>query len=792
VGNYPQLLQTASTSLRSFLGAFGVVGGIYMFASALKSAFETIKENDKANADLAATMGVTRKEIAALTKDQQRLGASTKFTATEVAGLQKEYAKLGFSQREILSATEATLNLAAAVDTDLANAAMVGGSTLRAFGLDASQMSRVTDVMASSFTKSALDIENFRESMKYVAPIARATNVSIEKTTALLGILADNGIKGSMAGTSLRRILTDLAATGKPFNEAFGELQNKGITVADAFDEVGRNAQSAFLILANNVDKVNALGEALDNAGGSAERMANEQLKSLEGEITLLSSAWDGFILGLNKGEGMIGKFFKEAVFQIRGFVDYLNELNQTQEDVLNSIYEKSYQATVRNLNKKKELSKEAYLFELSFAQERVSLSIAEIESLKERNKQIEIEISNMSLIDRIANIGKRKKELHENRISIEKLNKQLQEQRGYYEGLLTKITPVNEAVKENTEATKENNKVFKESKKLIEGTVAWYNDLIAQKKRERDETKTSTEAYKEASKEIEILEERLKNLKNGLEAISIVAKGGLEFKTSLPSLQAIVKEVEKYKIQLEDLQPLVSATFDLGDTLFERQISRYDALIAKSNEYYDALISNAEDGSAQELALQEDKAKAEEQLLRRKAELERKQAIARKAFAISEIAINTAVAIMKNNAQLGFIAAQPLNAITIALGAIQAATVLAQPIPQYKDGTSYHKGGDAIVGDGGKHEVMITPDGKQMITPNVSTLIKNMPKGTKVMPDASAFYQSFLLNFKQKNDDTNNIEKAIERGFKKAKINNYMKMPKINISHEIYKTKGL
>jgi hypothetical protein len=86
----------------------------------------------------------------------------------------------------------------------------------------------------------------------------------------------------------------------------------------------------------------------------------------------------------------------------------------------------------------------------------------------------------------------------------------------------------------------------------------------------------------------------------------------------------------------------------------------------------------------------------------------------------------------------------------------------------------------------------MITPDGKQMITPNVSTLIKNMPKGTKVMPDASAFYQSFLLNFKQKNEDTNNIEKAIERGFKKAKINNYMKMPKINISHEIYKNKGL
>jgi hypothetical protein len=321
------------------------------------------------------------------------------------------------------------------------------------------------------------------------------------------------------------------------------------------------------------------------------------------------------------------------------------------------------------------------------------------------------------------------------------------------------------------------------------------FRKTIAALEKQKERLTIGSSAYKFFATQIELVKLAQQALNEEFDSFKIEGKLdliGLQFKTSLPSIQAIVKEVEKYKIQLEDLQPLVSATFDLGDTLFERQISRYDALIAKSNEYYDALISNAESGSAQELALQEDKAKAEEQLLRRKAELERKQAIARKAFAISEIAINTAVAIMKNNAQLGFIAAQPLNAITIALGAIQAATVLAQPIPQYKDGTNYHKGGDAIVGDGGKHEVMITPDGKQMITPNVSTLIKNMPKGTKVMPDASAFYQSFLLNFKQKNDDTNNIEKAIERGFKKAKINNYMKMPKINISHEIYKTKGL
>jgi hypothetical protein len=335
----------------------------------------------------------------------------------------------------------------------------------------------------------------------------------------------------------------------------------------------------------------------------------------------------------------------------------------------------------------------------------------------------------------------------------------------------------------------KENNKTLKETKKLIEGTAAWYSDLIAKKKKERDETKTSTEAYKKANEEIRLLEQRLEHLKNGLQSVQIVAKAGLQFKTETPGLQAAAIALEKYKFALQDIQPLVSSAFDFGDALFEREVSKYDTLINKSNEYYDALLKNAESGSAQEIALLEEKEKAEEALQLKKREAERKQAIARKAFALAEIAINTAVGV---TGALSKPATIPLVKFIIAQGALQAATVLAQPIPQYKDGTNYHKGGDAIVGDGGKHEVMVTPDGKQIITPDVPTIIKNMPKGTKVMPDANAFYQSFLLNFKQRNENTNNIEQAIERGFKKAKINNYMNLPKLDFGHQSFKNKGL
>jgi len=326
VGNYPR---QAVASIRSLMSAFGLFGGVYLFATAVKQAFTTVRDFDKANADLAATMGKSRKEISALTEDQKRLGASTKFTATEVAGLQKEYAKLGFSQTEILNATEATLSLAAAVETDLANASMVAGSTLRGFGLDASEMGRVVDVMAKSFTSSALDIENFRESMKYVAPIAKASGVSIEFTTAMLGKLADAGIKGSQAGTSLRRILAEMAKTGKPASQALDEVAKSGISVNDAMDEVGRTAQTALLVLSKSKNGIDDLAKSLDNAAGSAKAMADIQLDSLQGKITLLTSAWDGFILSLEDGSGSGGAAVGRL---IDNFTELLNKLSLLEE----------------------------------------------------------------------------------------------------------------------------------------------------------------------------------------------------------------------------------------------------------------------------------------------------------------------------------------------------------------------------------------------------------------------------------------------------------------------------
>jgi phage-related minor tail protein len=197
-----------------------------------------------------AVSGATAEEFQALEEDAKRLGASTIFSASQVAELQTEFAKLGFTAKEITQVTEATLALAQATDSDLARAAEVAGATLRGFGLDANETTRVTDVMAKSFSSSALDMEKFAESMKYVAPIANAAGVSIEETTSLLAVLANAGISGSQAGTSLRRILSELGSETGTTAEKIAKLAARGISMENAMDDVGRSAQSALLVLA--------------------------------------------------------------------------------------------------------------------------------------------------------------------------------------------------------------------------------------------------------------------------------------------------------------------------------------------------------------------------------------------------------------------------------------------------------------------------------------------------------------------------------------------------------------
>jgi len=252
-------------------------------------------------AKVQAVSGATGAEFAKLSENAKQLGASTRFTASEVAMLQTEYAKLGFSADEITKVTGATLALAQASDSDLATAAEVAGSTLRAFGMSADETGRVTDVMAASFSSTALDMSSFADAMKYVAPVAKSAGMSIEETTAMLGTLANAGIKGSQAGTSLRRIIQEMGATGGDVQGAIKSLAAEGLGLEDAFDEVGRTAQSALLILGEGTQSTDDLTKSLQGSAGAAQKMADTMDATLEGSMKKMQSAVEGAQLAIGE-----------------------------------------------------------------------------------------------------------------------------------------------------------------------------------------------------------------------------------------------------------------------------------------------------------------------------------------------------------------------------------------------------------------------------------------------------------------------------------------------------------
>ena len=259
-------LKRSSKQMSFFQKQMKSMGTIIAGAFAARALINFRREAMRVNIEFEKTMsgvraitGATDTEFKILTDSARELGKVTTRTASQVAQLQTEFARIGFTTQEILNATQATIHLSEATGEDLAQAAQIAGATLRGFGKDAVETKSIVDLMAKSFSSSALNLERWGESMKYVAPVARAANVSIEETAAMMSILADAGIHGSMAGTALRMMMLRLTKSGKPLSERLEELAEKGISLADANDEVGQRAQTVLLVLAKQSEKVKEL-----------------------------------------------------------------------------------------------------------------------------------------------------------------------------------------------------------------------------------------------------------------------------------------------------------------------------------------------------------------------------------------------------------------------------------------------------------------------------------------------------------------------------------------------------
>lgn len=331
VANMKKGALVATGAIAAGLTAFGV--------SSMKAGMEF----DTSMSQVAATMGKTNAELQQevgevdlawghfsgnLREYAQEMGKHTAFSATEAADALNYMALAGYDTQKSMQMLPNVLNLAAAGNMELATASDMVTDASSALGLSTEETTALVDKMAMASTKSNTSVSQLGEAYLTVGGTAKQLKGGTTELSTALGILADNGIKGSEGGTILRNAITSLTA---PTSKAQKELDALGVSVFDSegnmrsmndimmdlsasmADMTGEERAEAMskifnkrdlkgieALLAGAGDRWNELSGYIDKAQGSAQKMADTQLDNLQGDITLLKSAWEGLQISVS------------------------------------------------------------------------------------------------------------------------------------------------------------------------------------------------------------------------------------------------------------------------------------------------------------------------------------------------------------------------------------------------------------------------------------------------------------------------------------------------------------
>lgn len=307
-----------------------VAAGVTISAGAgIADTVQTYADFEAAMSEVKAISGATSDEFAQLTEKANQMGAVTKFTASESAEAFKYMAQAGWDAKEMMDGIEGLMSLAAASGEDLGTTSDIVTDALTAFGMSAKESGRFADVMAMAANATNTDVAKMGDTFKHVAPVAGALGYSIEDTAVAIGLMANNGIKASQAGTSLRSLLTNLThpvgqaedaindlgisitnADGsvKPLSQTLQELRSKFSALSEAERAqyaamlAGQEGMSGLLAIVNASDQDFAdLTEQINNSSGAAQEMADIMMDNLSGKFELFTGALDSMKMSLGE-----------------------------------------------------------------------------------------------------------------------------------------------------------------------------------------------------------------------------------------------------------------------------------------------------------------------------------------------------------------------------------------------------------------------------------------------------------------------------------------------------------
>lgn len=318
--------ESATSKMAGLMKKSAAVIGVASVA-AVKKTIDVGKSFEAGMSEVQAISGASGKDLEKLSAKAKQMGATTKFSATESATALKYMAMAGWKTNQMVSGLSGVMNLAAASGEDLGTVSDIVTDSMTAFGLKAKDSGHFADVLAKASSSSNTNVAMMGETFKYVAPLAGSMKYSIEDTATAIGLMANAGIKGSQAGTSLKSIITRLvkppkdAATAlnalgisttkadgsmKPLRETMAELREKfsGLTESQkasyASSIAGQEAMSGLLAIVNASDSdFNKLQKAIDNSSGAAKKQADVMNNNLQGALYDLGSAAESVGIGI-------------------------------------------------------------------------------------------------------------------------------------------------------------------------------------------------------------------------------------------------------------------------------------------------------------------------------------------------------------------------------------------------------------------------------------------------------------------------------------------------------------
>jgi TP901 family phage tail tape measure protein len=351
-------VNAATAGMAGGFKRLGTLIGLVFGVRGILGAINVIKDFETSMSGVRAVTGATDTSMKALRDTARDLGAVTAFSATEAAKGMEFLGMAGFETDQIIAAIPATLDLAAAGMLDLGQAADIASNILSGFALPASEMGRVSDVLATTAASANTNVAQLGDAMKFVAPIAAALNVPIEDVSAAVGSLSNAGIQGGEAGTTLRRVMLSLL---NPSREATSVLESYGLSLedvnikahgfipvlqrlTDAQIEAGDAAKifeargvSGFQALTATVrnGEFDKLREILSDVEGSAKEMARIRLDNLAGDMRLFKSALDEVIL--STGDAGLGGALRRMV---QGATEGLREIDKNFNSIERTVLE--------------------------------------------------------------------------------------------------------------------------------------------------------------------------------------------------------------------------------------------------------------------------------------------------------------------------------------------------------------------------------------------------------------------------------------------------------------------